>query len=347
MPMDSSSVSGGEPPPSNPDRRAAMLTHPYWIGIAGIAAVLAIVVAVVLAFVQPSGPAPSNQISGDAQCAAQGNDNQVECKTIVHPQPTAVASVGVNSQYVGGFGWVFDGDASELGRPPAYDPNSANNHCDEWNDWIWRNKRMYGADANFMLEALAGQPEPVAVNLVALKVFSEKPYKPNEVTRIHCKRGGGLGGGYNVQALLDGTARVSQFEKDETFVVPPASVTIDSADYQSVMISPEARAGTLYTGLIEVNIIQGGASKKLFLGSEQEPLRWLVWDDQLMGAAYVDYDFSNETWGPRPRVATPINLPRLREDLSTEPRKPKLRGLSGHIRSCDDEGRAAPEEGTG
>ena len=73
--------------------------------------------------------------------------------------------------------------------------------------------------------------------------------------------------------------------------MPPGSVTVDRQDrYSGANLFIESKEGYLYSGIINLELLINGTTKKVPIGSAEHPIRWTS-DLQNKFQAVVNYDW--------------------------------------------------------
>jgi hypothetical protein len=282
-------------------RITGVLSASWWVGLAGIAAILALVPIAVASWggsdPQQTSPSPgSNVIAGD--CNAQGTNNTVACNILPTPPSMAAVKYGLSGD---NFHMFFAGQPGELPTPPDFE--LATGHCKDWGDWLQATPGMYMVGPSVDVQLQAGEPDLVTVTNVEVEIFKRTPIASNAGTVIQCSYGGGSNSYYLVN--VDTVARSTTLVEDalsgaEPIPMPPASITLAEKGFETVRIGLSSMEGQLYEGRIVVTVIVNGAEKKLGVGSPQAPLKWIQSDSRFAigspGYTYHDWSMVERRW---------------------------------------------------
>lgn len=256
------------------------LGEKWWQGVAAILAVVAIIVGVYTTRSQPpekevrpenSTPQQQQNITGDQNCIAQGDNNSVTC-------PAAARSYGKVdfASYQAGYAF-FQGSPDQLPVPPDYPESEFSGHCDEWQDWMASTASIYSGGNGFGLQIMAGSDDLVVVKNIEVKVFSKKIAQAG--TTINCVHGGGSNAGYsvNVDTQANRTTFTSWDGDGSKVEMPPGSISLGQKDsgFTDAAISITSEDGYLYEGEILISAIVNGETKTISWGSSVQPLRWV------------------------------------------------------------------------
>ncbi|MEU8186730.1 hypothetical protein [Micromonospora carbonacea] len=208
----------------------------------------------------------------NGECNAQGDNNQVVCNAIL---PRTYGAVKLSLYNI--FRAFYTGAPQDLPRPPDYPDGEAQGHCDDWSGWFASTPGMYTVGASFELEIQAGTSDLVVIKDVRSKIFNRK--SASSGTLIKCNYGGGSNAGVAVVVdTVEQRTTFSEFESDDTRVMPPGSITLGQGDagFLGAQISISSKHGHLYEGQIIVEAIVNGEEKTITWGTRQSPFRWIT-----------------------------------------------------------------------
>jgi hypothetical protein len=246
---------------------ATVLSHPIWTGVAAIATVLTVVLAIVQLRAMAS---QDGSIAGD--CNAQGSDNTVNCAQNL---PKQIGDVRLEADYSNAV-WAFDGPPSALPQAPDYKAHETRFHCSVWGNWLWENN-FYSVSPGGNIYAVSGETDQVAIVDYNALVYSKTAIDQRRLTHIACNHGGGDTAGYFLD--YDTNTRQSliteNIEGASPRPMPPASINLTGPEYYGIALRVKSSSDYLYTGQLIVTVVINGKREQLAIGSSEHPYRWL------------------------------------------------------------------------
>jgi hypothetical protein len=218
-------------------------------------------------------------------CNANGVSNVVNCKA----QGPSMASVRVGEGEV--FDLWFDGLPEQLPDPPAHlVGHKVNCFDDEFLKWIRATEGFYFYDAAKVVTLTAGEPDLVTLTGAAVNIFDRKEISFAQGTAVKCGWGGG-GETEDFQILIDTPGQKTNLQelppniRDSPWSparpMPPADVALGTKSEAVVTIKLASKPHHAYRGAVILSTSTNGASAKLAIGGEKDPLRWVQPDPGL------------------------------------------------------------------
>ncbi|MFG1775242.1 hypothetical protein ACGFIG_02265 [Micromonospora sp. NPDC049048] len=207
----------------------------------------------------------------NGECNAQGDNNQVVCNAVL---PRTYGDVKLSLYNI--FRAFYIGHPQDLPRPLDYPEDEAQSHCDDWSGWFAATPDIYTVGASFKLEIQAGSSDLVVIKDVRSKIFNRKAASAG--TLIKCSYGGGSNAGVSVVVdTVKQRTTFSEFDSDETRVMPPGSITLGQGDagFLNAQITLDSKHGHLYEGQIIVDAIVNGVEETYVWGTKDSPFRWV------------------------------------------------------------------------
>ncbi|WP_153034294.1 hypothetical protein [Amycolatopsis sp. YIM 10] len=181
---------------------------------------------------------PIERITGD--CNAQGNNNDLTCSyKVLPPAPRSIGDVEIG--WAGYATFFFDGNPDELPKPPDYPTHEVRSHCDERDEWLSTDRRVYTMQPQVWMSMLSGQNDQVVVTRVEPTVFSKRPVD-NSFTVLQCLYGadGVPGSLVTVDVATGKTHLVDQSGEDPSpKAMPPAALVLNGAGYGGAIVRVE------------------------------------------------------------------------------------------------------------
>lgn len=320
---------------SQPQRRGGflnfVLTHPWWSGLAGIATVFGLIVAIIQLTSNQVSPPPS-AISGD--CNAQGDGNEIECQSPASDDPPATTSSGgivgdcnaqgvnndvscrvyppepaslgaVDVSWAGFITYFFEGKPEGLPIPPDYPAPEVRGHCDEWEGWLASEQRIYTMAPTILMSVLSGQNDVVAVTSIESTIFKKRPIDNESFTIIQCQYGaGGAPGTLITTDVATGETELFDSSDENPMPMPPAALTLSGANYQGALVKIKSSSGFLYSGRLRITALINGSEQVIELGTPERPFRWVGGDPgsdsypEMQGDTRWDWNPKTKQWVP-------------------------------------------------
>lgn len=273
---------------------------PFWQGVGALAAILAIIVSIVIAFLAQQGDSVETrtQVNRDGGCAVQGDGNIVQCAPTA--QPKSMGSVKFTWAQ-GAAGFLFKGAAEDLPKPPPYPAEEINGHCDEWERWRRAEPRVYEVMNQAELSMIGTRIDSVAIREVRTQVFRKIPLSKPYVF-VTCTRGAGLDAGFYIEnTLKDNTTTYQDASGEARHPMPPASAHLGKSGFTSGLVLINSSTDYLYDGKVIIKVVINGVEREYQYGTDAQPLRWVGGGLDRYGKAETalqtyDWDLGQKTW---------------------------------------------------
>lgn len=281
---------------------SSFLSRHWWQGVAGIAALIALAIAI-LQFTtaapgRSDGPSPTPVASGiSGNCNAQGSGNTVNC---LQTYPSRIGNAELSGFLSNIF--LFDGSPSDLPTPPSFGKSEANWHCPAWETWLTHSPEVYTVDPSALLSTVSGEGEQVAFIDYKVQLVDRKPLKSeSKITYLQCNYGGGGDVGYIAEwntLQMKATLHDVRTDDGSAAPMPPASLNLNGPQHESVLLNITSQSKYLYSGIMVATVVINGERQDLAIGSPENPLRWVggkdAWPDS--STPMWDWDPVHRSW---------------------------------------------------
>jgi hypothetical protein len=279
---------------------AGTLSKPWWSGVSGLVAVVALVLTLIatgIAIVQFRGQggvptAPSSSAPGDASniCSIAGNSISaggnvtLQCSA---PLPRSLASISVALGSV--LRALYLGTSETLPQPNTYPGYNSGPYCHRWGEWPTTVPNLYLINPVINLSVDAGTDELTVVKDIEVEIFKRRAMPaPAELagsaTLVDCRVGGGSNPGYVIDVntvtssvtIKTDPPEDGVFEFGEPMPMPPATLDSKNLEHNSAILVLSSYTNFLYEGRIEVVAQVNGNEVRVDIGSRERPFMWAI-----------------------------------------------------------------------